>query len=137
MPDPLDWKTRLEVAVNGEVISPIDSFTPTLNMPSTVIHSIEMDNVGAVYQPQTATFTMAVKAIGPSVAMLTKMALDGEKFNVQVAEKKGSDWTFKKMLFRECVVTSVNPSDIVIDGVPTATINGNILGFQADTDFES
>jgi len=136
MPDPLDWKTRLEISVDGKVISPIDSFTPTFTTPSTVIHSVEADNIGAIYQPQTATFTMSLKAIGPNVADLTKMALEGTKFNIQVAENKGTDWTFAKMLFRECIITSANPSNVVTDGVPTATFNGNILGFTADSDRE-
>ena len=136
MPEPLDWKTRLEVTVDGKPISPIDSFTPTLTTPKTVIHSIEADNIGAVFQPQTATFTMTLKALGPNVAELTKIALDGKKFNISVAEKKGTDWTFSKMLFRDCLITSANPSNVVIDGVPTATFSGMILGFTADTDIE-
>jgi len=136
MPEPLDWKTRLEVTVDGKPVSPIDSFTPTFTTPKTVIHSIEADNIGAVFQPQTATFTMTLKAIGPNVAELTQMALEGKKFNISVAEKKGTDWTFSKMLFRDCLITSANPSNVVIDGVPTATFNGMILGFAADSDIE-
>jgi hypothetical protein len=136
MADPLNWKTRLEVTINGTVISPIDSFTPTFTTPATVIHSIEANNIGAVYQPQTATFAMTLKAIGVNVAQLTKMALNGTKFNISVAERSGTDWTFKKMLFRDCVITSANPSNVVIDGVPSATFNGMILGFTADTDRE-
>jgi hypothetical protein len=53
-----------------------------------------------------------------------------------VAEKKGTDWTFKKMLFRDCLITSANPSNVVIDGAPAATFNGIILGFTADSDLE-
>jgi hypothetical protein len=136
MPELLNWKTRLEVSIDGKPISPIDSFTPTFTTPTTVIHSIEGDNVGFVHQPQTATFTMTLKAIGPNVAELTKIALAGEKFNISVAEKKGTDWTFKKMLFRDCVITSANPSNVVIDGVPTATFNGVILGFTEESDRE-
>jgi hypothetical protein len=131
-----DWQTRLEVAVNGTPVSPIDSFTPTFNTPTQVIHSIEADNVGAIFQPKTATFTMTLKAIGTSVAELTRIALEGEKFQIQVAEKTGTDWTFKKLLFRDCMITSANPSNVVIDGVPMATFNGTILGFSADTDRE-
>jgi hypothetical protein len=131
-----DWKTRLEVSVDGKAISPIDSFTPTITTPTTVIHSIESDNVGSIYQPQTATFTMTLKAIGPNVAELTKIALEGRKFNISVAEKKGTDWTFSKLLFRDCVITSANPSNVVIDGAPTATFNGIILGFTAGSDIE-
>lgn len=136
MADPLNWKTRLEISVDGKVVSPIDSFTPTFTTPTTVIHSIEADNIGAVFQPQTATFTMSLKAIGPSVAELTKMALEGKKFNISVAEHRGTDWTFSKLLFRDCVITSANPSNVVIDGAPMATFNGVILGFTGDKDQE-
>lgn len=138
MPDyPLNWKTRLEVSFGGTVISPIDSFTPTFTTQITPIHSIEADNVGSMSHPQTATFTMALKAIGPNVAQLTRFAIAGTKFNIQIAEKQGTDWTFKKMLFRDCLITSANPSNVVIDGAPAANFNGIILGFTADDDLES
>jgi len=137
MPDPLNWKTRLEVTANGKVVSPIDSFTPTFNTQTTPVHSVEADNIGAIFHPQTATFTMSLKAIGPNVAELTKLAIEGTKFNISVAEKRGTDWSFKKMLFRDCLITSANPSNVVIDGVPAATFNGIILGFTADTDRET
>ncbi|HKE56086.1 MAG TPA: hypothetical protein VKB46_05270 [Pyrinomonadaceae bacterium] len=137
MADPLNWKTRLEVRANGKVISAIDSFTPTFNTQTTPIHSIEADNIGAIFHPQTATFTITLKAIGPAVAELTKFAISGTKFDISVAENRGSDWTFKKMLFRDCLITSANPSNVVIDGAPAATFNGIILGFTADSDLET
>lgn len=136
MADPLNWTTRLEVTVDGRVVSPIKSFTPTFTTQATVIHSIEADNIGAVIHPQTATFTMTLDAIGPNVAELTKMALTGKKFNISVAEKKGTDWAFSKLLFRDCLITSAAPSNVVIEGAPTATFSGIILGFTADADIE-
>ena len=136
MADPLNWQTRLEVTVDGKPVSPIKSFTPTFTTQATVIHSIEADNVGAVINPQTATFTMTLDAIGPNVAELTKLALAGKKFNISVAEKKGTDWTFMKLLFRDCLITSAAPSNVVIEGAPTATFSGIILGFRADADIE-
>ena len=129
-----DWNTRLEVSLNGATISPIDSFTPTIATPRTPIHSIESDNVGAVFQPKTATFTMSMKAIGPNVAQLTHLALDNTKFNIQIAEKVGTDWTFKQLLFRDCLITSANPSNVAPDGAPVATFNGIILGFGGKDD---
>lgn len=132
-----DWNTRLEVALNGAVISPIDSFTPTFTTPRVPIHSIEADNVGAVYQARTATFTMTLKAIGPNVAQLTALGLNGTKFNIQVAEKVGTDWSFKKMLFRDCLITSANSSNVTPDAAPVATFSGIILGFGADSDIET
>lgn len=136
MPDSLNWKTRLEVSIGSKAITAVDSFTPTFTTQTTPVHSIEADNIGAIYHPQTATFTMTLKAIGTAVAELTAMALSGKKFDISLAESKGTDWTFNKMLFRDCVITSANPSNVVIDGVPTATFNGIILGFTADTDIE-
>lgn len=137
MANPLNWQTRLEVTVNGKPVSAIDSFTPTFNTQTTPIHSIEADNIGAIFHPQTATFTMTLKAIGTNVAELTRLAISGGKFDISIAEKKGTDWAFKKMLFRDCLITSANPSNVVIDGAPSATFNGIILGFTADTDLET
>jgi hypothetical protein len=132
----IEWNTRLEVTVDGKVVSPIDAFTPTFTTPKMVIHSIEADNVGVVVQPQTATFTMTLKAIGTAVADLTALALDNKEFQISVAERRGTDWAFKKLLFRQCRMTSANPSNVVIDGAPAATFNGIILGFTAATDRE-
>lgn len=132
-----DWNSRLEVTVNsGITVTPIESFTPTYVTPVTPIHSIEANNVGAMYHPQTATFTMTVKAIGSVAATLSGFAIKGTKFNVQLAERSGTDWSFKKLLFRDCIITSTNPSNAVMDGVPIATFGGIVLGFVADTDME-
>ena len=78
-----DWNTRLEVRLGGSVVAPISQFTPTFNVPHTVIHSIEADNVGYVRQPQTFTFTMTVQAIGTAVADLTALAVAGQEFEIE------------------------------------------------------
>lgn len=131
-----DWNSRLVVTVNGTAVTPIETFTPTYTTPVTPIHSIEADNVGALYHPQTATFTMTVKAIGANALTLAQFAIAGTKFNIQLAEQRGTDWSFQKLLFRDCIVTSANPSNAVIDGVPIATFNGIVLGFTAKDDIE-
>jgi len=118
-----DWNTRLEIRLGSTVIAPISQFTPTFNAPHTVIHSIEADNVGFVRQPQTFTFTMTVQAIGTAVADLTELALQGQEFEITVAEKQGTDWAFKALKFGRCMITSANPSNVVIDGAPTASFN--------------
>ena len=118
-----DWNTRLEVKLGDKTITPIDNFTPTFNVPHTVIHSIEADNVGFVRQPFTFTFTMTVRAIGTAVADLTELAVNGQEFAIAVAEKKGSDWAFKSIKFSRCIITSANPSNVVIDGAPAASFN--------------
>jgi hypothetical protein len=123
-----DWNTRLEVKLGDTTISPIDSFTPTFNTPHTVIHSIETDNVGYVRQPFTFTFTMTVRAIGTVVADLTELAVNGNEFSIAVAERKGTDWAFKSLKFTRCIITSSNPSNVVIDGAPAASFNCMALG---------
>ncbi|MFE5923677.1 hypothetical protein [Streptomyces sp. NPDC056468] len=116
-----NWNTRLEVRLGTQLISPISQFTPTFNVPHTVIHSIEADNVGYVRQPQTFTFTMTVQAIGSVVADLTELALSGAEFDIGVAQRSGQDWSFTALKFTRCVMTSANPSNVVIDGAPAAT----------------
>jgi hypothetical protein len=116
-----DWNTRLEVKLGDSTITPISMFTPTFNAPHTVLHSIEADNVGFVRQPATFTFTMGVPAVATAGADLTQLATEGTEFQIIVAEKKGTDWAFNSMKFARCVVTSANPSNVVIDGVPQAS----------------
>ncbi len=76
--------------------------------------------MGYVRQPQTFSFTMTVQAIGTAVADLTELAVKGQEFEITVSEKKGTDWAFKALKFGRCIITSANPSNVVIDGAPTA-----------------
>ncbi|ATL67464.1 hypothetical protein [Nocardia terpenica] len=115
------WNTRLEVRLGSTVISPISQFTPTFTVPHQVVHSVEDDNLGYVRQPQTFTFTMTVQAFATVVAELTQLAVAGKEFDIAVAERTGTDWSFKALKFGRCVITSANPSNVVIDGVPQAT----------------
>jgi hypothetical protein len=118
-----DWNTRLEIRLGNTVLAPISDFRPVFNVPHTVIHSIEADNVGYVRQPHTFTFTMTVQAIGTAVADLTELAVKGQEFEITVAEKQGTDWAFKALKFGRCIITSANPSNVVIDGAPSASFN--------------
>src|SRR5690242_19835931 len=118
-----DWNTRLEVKLGDNTITPISTFTPTFNVPHTVLHSIEADNVGYVRQPFTFSFTIGVPAVASAVADLTALAANGTEFAIVVAEKKGTDWAFNSIKFARCVVTTANPSNVMIDGVPQATFN--------------
>jgi uncharacterized membrane protein len=123
----LNWNTRLAVSVGGALISPIESFSPTLNVGHRVQHSLEIDNVGIVTQAQTFTFSMTVRAVGASVAQLTQLAVQGTGFQIVVTEQTGSDWTFKSIAFSECYFTSIAPSNVTLDDSPTATFSGVCL----------
>ncbi|MEU6975390.1 MULTISPECIES: hypothetical protein [unclassified Streptomyces] len=116
-----DWNTRLEVKLAGRTISPITNFSPSFNVPHTVIHSLEADGVGYVRQPFTFTFTLTIPAIASAVADLTELAVNGGEFAIAVAEKKGTDWAFSSLKFSRCVVSAAQPSNITVDGVPQAT----------------
>ena len=70
---------------------------------------------------------MSVRAIGPVVATLSEMALNGTEFSIAIAEKQGEDWAFKSMSLGRCIITSANPSNVVIDGAPGASFNCSAL----------
>jgi hypothetical protein len=126
----LNWNTKLAVMVNNQLVSPIESFSPTLNVGHRVQHSLEADNVGIVLQAQTFTFTMTVRAVGASVATLTGLALAGTSFAIVLTEQRGSDWTFKSIAFNSCYFTSVAPSNVALDDSPTATFSGVCLDVE-------
>ena len=118
-----DWNTRLEVKLGDKTITPISGLTTAFNVPHTVIHSLEQDGTGYVRQPFTFTFTMSVPAVAEAVADLTELAVNGGEFSITVAEKRGTDWSFKSMKFARCMVTAATPSNLVIDGMPQANFS--------------
>lgn len=134
---PMDWRTRLAVTYvdedgNRVDISPIDAFTPTFNLNAEVIHSIERTHVGAVFMPDSITFSMTVKAIGDVAARLTALALQGKRFDITLHEFNGTDWSFKTVVLRECIITNATPSNATPSGAPTATFSG--FSFQASAE---
>lgn len=121
--------TRLAVLVGDSPttpLTPIDSFTPTFNLATEIVHSIEATHIGYVSNPANFTFTLTVKAIGGSSAMLTKLAMEGTEFSVglYVAGGSANEWDFKQILFRKCLITTANPTNAMINGAPTATFSG-------------
>src|SRR6516162_1402323 len=126
----LNWNTKLAVSVNGTIVSPIESFSPMLNTGHRVQHSLEADNVGIVTQAQTFTFNATVRAVGASVATLTRLALDGTEFQIVITEQTGTDWSFKQIAFNHCYFTSVSPSNLMLDDAPTANFSGVCLDVE-------
>jgi hypothetical protein len=131
VPLQLNWNTKLAVMVNNQIVTPIESFSPTLNVGHRVQHSLEVDNVGIVTQAQTFTFTMTIRAVGAAVATLTKLAISGTSFAIVLTEQPpGSDWTFKSIAFNSCYFTSISPSNVTLDDSPTATFSGVCLDVE-------
>src|SRR5215208_5306644 len=133
-----DWDTRLAVMVGTEMLAVVESFNPTLTTTYRVQHSLEKDNVGFVRQPFTFTFTMTLRAIGDpgqanSVAMLTKLALEGTEFQIVVVraeDSPGNQWSFQETMFKHCFITSASPSSLTLQDSPTATFNGICLQYE-------
>jgi hypothetical protein len=137
MDKPLDWRTRLAVTYvdeNGNKvdISPIDSFSPSFTLSAEVHHSIERTHIGAIFQPQQITFSMSVKAIGDVTAQLTSLALSGTRFDLTLHEHDGTDWAFKSVVLRECLITSATPSNTTVSGAPSAMFSGISLQASAE-----
>jgi hypothetical protein len=135
-----DWKSRLAVMADNNLVSPISSFTTTFTSAVTPIHSIEADNVGVIKKPQTLTFTMTLPAIGEDAAALYKLAIAGANFDVVLQVASGNDWSFSQLMFRNCYITSASPSTIgagttgLLDSMPTATFSGIVKDFTGDKD---
>lgn len=137
------WSSRLQVQVNGAVLSPITSFTTVFTTSTTQIHSIEADNVGVIQKPRTMTFTMTVPAVldpanpgNSNAAKIYKLAIDGTSFDVTLAVASGNDWVFKSLLFGGCYITSASPSNVTVgttsgqlDTTPVATFSGIVTTF--------
>jgi hypothetical protein len=129
MEKPLDWRTRLAVSYVDDSgknvdVTPIDSFSPTFQLNAEVHHSIERTHIGTIFMPESITFTMTVKAIGYVAAQLTALALAGKRFDITLHEHDGTDWSFKTVVLRQCVITSASPSNATISGAPSATFSG-------------
>ncbi len=133
-----DWKTRLAVSYTDEDgntvdITPIDSFSPTFSLNAEVLHSIEQTHIGVVYTPDALSFSLTVKAIGDVAAQLTALALKGKRFDVALQESEdGADWSFKKIVMKECIITSAAPAAARVSGVPTATFSGFSLAASSE-----
>jgi hypothetical protein len=126
-----DWKTRLAVSYKEKNqkdvdITPIDSFSPTFTLNAEPLHSIEQTHIGVVYSPEALSFSMTVKTIGNVAAQLTALALQGKRFDItlQESDNGGTEWAFKTIVMKECIITSANPTSAVVSGAPTATFSG-------------
>jgi hypothetical protein len=132
-----DWSSRLAVswqdATGVHKIVPVDSFSPSFSLNAEVLHSIEETHIGVVYSPQAVTFSLSVKAIGDSAAELTGLALAGQRFDLILQETdQGNDWSFKKILLQNCILTSAAPTNATIAGAPAATFSGFSLSARVE-----
>jgi hypothetical protein len=133
-----DWSTRLQLDYTDPVsgatntISPIDSFSPTFGMAGTELHSIEQTHIGFVFSPQAITFTMTVKAIGPIVGELTRLAMTRTPFKITLHENTGDDWAFVRIVLDHCLITSAQPTAATVSGAPAATFSGVSLSATGD-----
>ena len=132
-----DWKSRLVVSYQDGpttvTISPIDAYSPSFTLNAEVLHSIEATHIGVIYSPQSMAFSLTVKAIGPVAAQLTSLALEGKRFNIVLQESDdGTDWSFKKIVMTDCIITSASPTNATIAGAPAATFSGFSLAASSE-----
>jgi hypothetical protein len=132
-----DWRSRLAVSYHDSTgthsIVPVDSFSPSFSLTAEALHSIEQTHIGVIYQPRAMSFTLSVKAIGDATAQLTLLAFAGTRFDIVLQETDdGTDWSFKKIMLSDCVLTSAAPTTATISGAPAATFSGFSLAAQAE-----
>lgn len=132
-----NWQSRLAVSVTDETgdidVTPISSFSPSFALSAEAIHSLEKTHIGVVYSPKSVTFTMTVTAIGDAAARLTSLAMSGKTFDILLQESDdGTDWSFKKIMLSDCVITSASPTSASVAGAPSATFSGFSLNASAE-----
>jgi hypothetical protein len=126
---PTWMNTRLAVVLNSDSanpLTPLESFTPSFNLNTEVVHSLEATHIGYISNPENFTFTLTVKAIGDTAAKLMKLAMEGTEFEIGLYEAAGStgEWDFVHIVLRKCLITTANPSNATINGAPVATFSG-------------
>ena len=57
-------------------------------------------------------------------------APDGGRLTLH--EHDGTDWSFKSLVLRECLITSASPSNTTVSGAPSATFSG--ISLQATSE---
>jgi len=82
--------------------TPFESFNPSFSTPYDVIPSIEPENAGYVQKPKTFTFTMVIETIGTAEVGLTKMAMEGNDFQIVVTKYEVNDRVFKSVALNRC-----------------------------------
>jgi hypothetical protein len=81
------------------------------------------------------SFSLSVKAVGDVAARLTALALEGKRFDIVLQEgDDGTDWSFKKVVMSQCVITSATPTSATISGAPAATFSGLSLAASIEAD---
>lgn len=126
---PTWMNTRLAVILDNNTANPLtalESFTPSFNLNTEVVHSLEATHIGYIANPESFTFTLTVKAIGAGAAKLMALAMEGKEFEVGLYEAAGStgEWDFAHIVLRKCLITTANPSNATINGAPVATFSG-------------
>jgi|GEM_PF-6683636 len=130
------WNTRLAVKFmpadgSPEIITPIDNFRPSMDLPQDVIDSIDADNLGYSSGNRRFTFDFEVKAVNVSIMRkIYAAAIKCDTFALGIAVKTGEsdDWAFDSMKYVDCKITSVTPSDVDNSGgVPTMKFSGKAL----------
>jgi hypothetical protein len=132
-----DWNTRLAISYqengNTVLVTPVESYAPSVSISAEILHSVEATHVGVVYTPQSFTFSLSVRAIGDAAAQLTSLAFHGTRFDIILQEQDdtGNDWSFKRIVMGECVITSISTT-ASITGAPTVVVSGFSLRATAE-----
>lgn len=139
------WNSRLVVkfmpgadGTGGEIITPINNFVPTAELPKEVIDSIDGHNLGYSHGNPRYSFSFEVTAVNKAVFMkIYTTALKGAIFSVSIATKdlESDDWVFDSILLDKCVVTNCTPVDIDNSGkAPTMKFDAKCLSMKTSRD---
>lgn len=119
---------------NEVLISPLESFTPSISTPQDIIHSTEEERLGFGRGPTEFSFSFTVKSIGLAAKECVRIQLEQQTFELGVAEEntETGDWSFTAMLYSSCKITNSGPSAISQGGIPVSSFDAVALDATFD-----
>lgn len=129
------------------VLSTVQSYDPQITTNADVNDSISSERIGYLIRPGRITITLTVLAARPQASgareinddhygfsdseLLSILQFGRVYFNVEVSHDGVSHNDFgDTWIWENCIVTDSNPSQLTIDGRPTANFTLSALGMQ-------
>jgi len=137
-----NWASRLCVSFKpqsgaSEVISPINNFEMTDDLPADVIDSIDACNLGFSFGNPRYSFTFEVKAVNMKVFRhIYSVARKRTRFSVGVGtvDSLSDDWYMDSIEITDCLITNVSQSVDNTGGVPTLKFQAIALDVSVSND---
>jgi len=148
----INWRSKIAITIDNInkdltdtglneaplTLNSVQSYNPQVTTNADVNDSITSERIGYLIRPGRITIAVTVLAAKPVTAIEGDALSDSEKlqilqfiraqFNLVITHSSGDNDFGNAWTWTECMVTDSNPSQLTIDGRPTATFNISAVG---------